>query len=82
MCTCAQGYMDTNCETSKISIKYIYRVFRQLNLPHLDKELPCDISNQCMSGGTCLNDKKGGYSCVCKTGYTDTNCETRNQMRP
>ncbi len=40
--------------------------------------MPCDLDpTQCQNNGTCLNDNKGGYVCICSKGYTDTNCDIR-----
>lgn len=43
---------------------------------------PCDIRKPCKNSGNCTNDptRPQGYSCVCKSGFNGTKCES--DIRP
>ena len=38
--------------------------------------MPCQLSEQCSNNGNCVDDYLGGFTCVCKSGYTGKTCET------
>ena len=75
-CACVSGYMGTNCQYGKENILRRNKKlsFLTLLLFKMIKALPCNLATPCGTQGTCSNNNVGGYTCVCSSGYTGTNC--------
>lgn len=47
----------------------------------VDTGPPC-LSEPCKNGGTCLDENRGDYKCICTSGYTGSHCETEISIHP
>ncbi|XP_062600998.1 fibropellin-1-like [Saccostrea cucullata] len=71
-CVCRQGYSGTNCEKGRLQMIRFTKQFsfsQNISFSDIDE---CS-SSPCLQG-TCI-DLANAYKCVCRQGYSGTNCE-------
>lgn len=78
-CECEKGWQGQDCHIGKFRWSYFgkyIKIYKYAIIFFIILLLDVDecLSTPCANNGTCINNK-GSYTCVCKRGWTDLNCD-------